>query len=76
MVFESIGQMIADISVLGAGMTFGILGLVAGITRGMSKNNKLWALTFGAFAWIIALIAPTLTFGIIIFTARKKEEQN
>lgn len=50
-------------------MAFGILGLLFGITRGMTKDKDMWALIFSSFAWLIALIVPNTIFAATIFLA-------
>jgi len=64
---ESIGQLIINISLYGAGMAFGIIGLILAISRSITKKQNHWALTFSAFAWAIALIIPNVWFSGLIF---------
>lgn len=69
MVYESIVQMIAGVSIFGLGMTLGILGILFGVMRGMSKNADVWAITFSAFAWAFALAIPNPWWASSIFLA-------
>lgn len=69
MIYDSIGTLLTNIGLFGGGMAFGILGLIFGIARGMTKNHDMWALIFSAFAWTMALIAPNTLFAGTIFVA-------
>lgn len=66
---DSIGTLILNTSLLGAGALFGLLGIVMGIARGMTKNQEMWGVSFATFAWLIALIAPNQTWAVGMFIA-------
>ncbi len=67
MPYDSLAIMWMNIGMFGGGLAFGILGLILGATRGMSKNSEVWAITFSAFAWLIAMMIPNVPWAITIF---------
>lgn len=69
MVYDSIGYLLTDIAIFGSGTLFGILGLIFGISRGMTKKDDMWALVFASVSWMIALIAPNTVFAAAVFLA-------
>lgn len=69
MVYDAIGTMLMNIGMFGGGITFGVLGLILGAVRGMTKNSEMWAIGFSALAWLIAMMIPNVPWAITIFTA-------
>jgi hypothetical protein len=67
MVYDALGTMLLNIGMFGGSLAFAIAGIIFGITRGMTKNNEMWAITFSAFAWLIALMIPNVPWAIGIF---------
>lgn len=49
------------------GSALGVIGLILAISRGMSKNNDVWAVTVASFSWAIALSLSSSVFAGIIF---------
>lgn len=68
-IYTSIGELILNVSLFGLGAGFGILGLLFGISRGMTKNADAWPIIFSAFAWLFALMVPSAIWASMIFLA-------
>lgn len=69
MPYDSVGTLLTNIGMFGGGIAFGVLGLILGAVRGITKNSELWAITFSAIAWLIAMMIPTVTWALTIFIA-------
>lgn len=69
MVYDAFSGLVMNISLFGGGLIFAVLAVLFGLTRGMTKNDEMWALIFASFAWLLALIVPNVPWAATIFVA-------
>lgn len=69
MVYDAVGTLVTSISLFGVGTLFAFLGILFAISRSMTKHSESWALIFSVFAWVIALIIPSIPWASFIFIA-------
>lgn len=67
MVWENLGYMVQSVSFFGMGVIFGVIGILATMTKSITKDQDVWALLFSSLAWLFALMIPEMFLSTTLF---------